>query len=170
MANTKHAVVRLDNVSGTFDGTLLKSVKFYESNVAADIDNGQLVVLGEREGREVYKAAAPTAATKPSELVLVASEELFYDESRTHYLPEFVNEAGSICRGYMLHNGSDFSVTSEAFNGTPENGKFVGFVAGSTKIDVQSAADEKTFGKIESVEKTGYGDGACEYFEIRVTL
>lgn len=170
MANVKHAVVRLDLMSGTTDGSLLKSVKFYNNDAAAEIDNGQLVVLGEREGREVYKATAPTATSKPKDLVLIASEELFYDETRTHYLTEWVNEAGKICRGYVLHNGDDFSVTKEAFDTTPEKGKFVGFAADSTKIAVQAAADDKTFGKIESVEKTGWGDGAYEYFEIRVSL
>ena len=96
----KHAVVRLDNMSGTKDGSLLKSVKVYKSDAAVAIDNAQLVVLGDREGREVYKATAPVAASKVSDLVLIASEELFYDETRTHYLTEWENEAGSICRGY----------------------------------------------------------------------
>ena len=138
MAIEKHAVVRLDNMSGTKDGSLLKSVKVYKSDAAVAIDNAQLVVLGEREGREVYKATAPTAESKPKDLVLIASEELFYDETRTHYLTA--------------------------------KGKYVGFAADSTKIAVQAAADDKTFGKIESVEKTGWGDGAYEYFEIRVSL
>lgn len=170
MAIEKHAVVRLDNVSGTKDGSLLKSVKVYKSDAAVAIDNAQLVVLGEREGREVYKATAPTAESKPKDLVLIASEELFHDETRTHYLTEWVNEAGIACRGYVLHNGDDFSATKEAFDDKPEKGKFVGFTADSTKIAVQAAADDKTFGKIESVEKTGWGDGAYEYFEIRVSL
>ena len=46
----------------------------------------------------------------------------------------------------------------------------LGFAADSTKIAVQEAADDKTFGKIESVEKTGWGNGAYEYFEIRVSF
>lgn len=170
MANEKHAVVRLDLMSGTTDGSLLKSVKVYKNDSPVAIDNAQLVVLGEREGREVYKATAPTAESKPKDLVLIASEELFYDETRTHYLTEWVNEAGIACRGYVLHNGDDFSATKEAFDGEPEKGKFVGFAADSTKIAVQAAADDKTFGKIESVEKTGWGNGAYEYFEIRVSF
>ena len=166
----KHAIVRLDNMSGTYDGSLLKSVKVYKNDAEVAIDNAQLVVLGEREGREVYKATAPTAESKPSDLVLVASEELFYDETRTHYLTEWENEAGSICRGYVLHNGDIFSATAEAFSKAPETGKFVGFAADDTKIQIQSAADDKTFGKIAGSEKTGYGDGAYEYFEINVKL
>lgn len=108
----KHAVVRLDNMSGTKDGSLLKSVKVYKNDNPVAIDNAQLVVLGEREGREVYKAIAPTAESKPKDLVLIASEELFYDETRTHYLTEWVNEAGEICRGYVLHNGNIFTLTN----------------------------------------------------------
>lgn len=166
----KHAVVRLDNMSGTKDGSLLKSVKVYKSDAAVAIDNAQLVVLGDREGREVYKATAPVAASKVSDLVLIASEELFYDETSTHYLTEWKNEAGSICRGYKLHNGDIFSATAEAFNKAPTVGKFVGFAADDTKIQVQAAADDKTFGKIASSEKVGFGNGAYEYFEIDVAL
>lgn len=59
MANEKHAIVRLDLMSGTTDGSLLKSVKVYKNDSPVAIDNAQLVVLGEREGREVYKATAP---------------------------------------------------------------------------------------------------------------
>ena len=166
----KHAVVRLDNMSGTNDGSLLKSVKVYKDTNPVAIDNAQLVVLGAREGREVYKATAPTATSKVSDLVLIASEELFYDETRTHYLTEWENEAGSISRGYKLHNGDIFSATAEAFNEAPTVGKFVGFAADSTKIQIQSSADEKTFGKIAGSEKTGFGDGAYEYFEVDVVL
>ena len=103
-----------------------------KSDAAVAIDNAQLVVLGDREGREVYKATAPVAASKVSDLVLIASEELFYDETRTHYLTEWENKAGSICRGYKLHNGDIFSATAEAFNEAPAVGKFVGFAADDT--------------------------------------
>ena len=48
MANEKHAVVRLDLMSGTTDGSLLKSVKVYKNDNPIAIDNAQLVVLGER--------------------------------------------------------------------------------------------------------------------------
>ena len=111
MANEKHAVVRLDLMSGTTDGSLLKSVKVYKNDNPVAIDNAQLVVLGEREGREVYKATAPTAESKPKDLVLIASEELFYDETRTHYLTEWVNEAGKVCRGDVLHNMATHETT-----------------------------------------------------------
>lgn len=166
----KHAVVRLDNVSGTIDSTRLKSVKFYNGEGTPDaIDNAQVVVLTEREGREVYKATAPTATSVVSDLVLIAGVELFYDESRTHYLTEWVNEAGVATRGYKLQADTDcFSATKEAFDGEPAKGKFVGFKADSTKLVVKDTADDKTFGAIRDVEKSGWGDGAYEYFVVDV--
>ena len=166
----KHAVVRLDNMSGTKDGTLLKSVNFYKNDQPAEIDNGQLVVLGERIGREVFKATAPTATSTVKDLVLIANEELFYDETRTHYLTEWVNAAGADLRGYVLHNGDIFSDTAEAFNEAPAVGKFVGFAVDDTKLQIQASADDKTFGKIVSSEKVGFGDGAYEYFEVDIKL
>ena len=63
MANNKHAVVRIDKLGGTLDGAQLESAIFYKDSDAAEIDNAQLVVLGEKLGREVYKATAPTATS-----------------------------------------------------------------------------------------------------------
>jgi len=51
MANTKHAVVRTDNLGGTKNGEQLASVIFYSSDATAEIDNGNIVVLGEKAGR-----------------------------------------------------------------------------------------------------------------------
>ena len=51
MANNKHAVVRIDKLGGTLDGAQLESAIFYKESDAAEIDNAQLVVLGEKLGR-----------------------------------------------------------------------------------------------------------------------
>ena len=171
MANEKHAVVRLDLMSGTTDGSLLKSVKVYKNDSPVAIDNAQLVVLGEREGREVYKATAPTAESKPKDLVLIASEELFYDETRTHYLTEWENEAGKPVRAYLLVAGADsFRVTAEAFDGTPEKGKFVAFADGSTKLKIEAdASADNVFGAIKrDPVKVGFGDGQYTYYIVDV--
>ena len=57
----------------------------------------RLVVLGEKLGREVYKATAPTATSTVADLYLTAGVELFYDQTVAHYLPEWVNEPASLC-------------------------------------------------------------------------
>lgn len=167
MANTKHAVVRTDNLGGTKNGEQLASVIFYESDSPAEIDNGNIVVLGEKLGREAYKATAPTATTVKEDLYVIAEEELFYyDQTVAHYLKEWVNPAGKVIRGYSLDSKGGYSVTAEALDGTPAIGKFVGFVADSTKAKVQDSADASTFGTITDKDITGFGEGKYEYFYI----
>ena len=167
MANTKHAVVRIDEMAGTKNSTFLKSVVFYGSSSApAEIDNAQVVALGDKLDREVYKATAPATGTARDALYLTAGVELFYDQTITHYLTEWVNEAGKPVRVYQLVTGGTFSATAEAFNGTPEKGKYVGYTADSTKLTIQESAEATTFGKIVHSETVGYGDGQYTYYMV----
>lgn len=166
MANTKHAVVRTDNLGGTKNGEQLASVIFYSSDAPAAIDNGNIVVLGEKLGREAYKATAPAAGAVAEDLYVIAEEELFYDQTVAHYLTERVNEAGKTIRAYSLDSKGGFSVTAEAFEGTPEIGKTVGYTAGSTKIKVEDSKGDATFGTILEKETVGFGEGKYTYFYI----
>lgn len=169
MAETKHAVVRIDNMAGTKQPVYLKSGKFYKSEDAAAIDNAQVVVLGDKIDREVYKVTAPASTSVVTDLYLVATPELFYDETRTHYLTEWENAADSVIRLYkMVPEADTFSATKEAFDGEPSKGKFVGFAQDSTKLKVQESKDDKTFGKIVAVETTGFGNGKYEYYVVDV--
>ena len=162
MANTKHAVVRTDNLGGTKNGEQLASVIFYNDSNPAEIDNGNIVVLAEKLGREAYKATAPAAGAVAEDLYVIAEEELFYDQTTAHYLTEWVNEAGKIIRAYSLDSKGGFSVTAEAFDGTPEIGK----TAGSTKIKVEDTKGDATFGTILEKETVGFGEGKYTYFYI----
>lgn len=166
MANTIHAVVRIDEMAGTTNPTFLKSVMFYDDDDQADVDNAQVVVVGDKIDREVYKATAPAAGAKREELYITAGVELFYDQTVTHYLKEWTNAAGKAFRVYQLVGNGTFSATAEAFDGTPEVGKYVGYTADSTKLTIQEAATATTFGKIVYKETSGYGDGQCEYFMV----
>lgn len=166
MANTKHAVVRTDNLGGTKNGEQLASVIFYSGDAPAAIDNGNIVVLGEKLGREAYKATAPAAGAVKEDLYVIAEEELFYDQTVAHYLTEWVNEAGKTIRAYSLDSKGGFSVTAEAFDGTPEVGKTVGFTADSTKIKVEDSKGDATFGTILEKETVGFGEGKYTYFYI----
>lgn len=164
-----HAIVRTDNMAGTKNAAFLKSGCFYNGREPAVVDNAQFVVLGEKLGREAYKCTAPAADSVPEDIYLTAGVELFYDESRTHYLHEWENEAGKPMRLYKPVVGADnFSATAEAFEGTPEVGKYVGYAAGSTKPLVQDAKDDKTVGKIVEKETVGYGQGRYTYFNVDV--
>lgn len=166
MANDKHAVVRTDEMAGTINTTFLKSAKFYANDAEAEIDNGNLVVVTEKLDREVFKATAPTSTSVRGDIYVVAGVEMFYDDTVTHYLTEWVNEAGKAVRLYQLTGNGTFSVTEEAFDGTPVVGQYADFAADSTKIKVSAAKSDKTIGKITHTETTGYGDGKYTYYMI----
>lgn len=170
MAITKHAVVRTDNLGGTKNGEQLASVVFYKDSNPAEIDNGNIVVLGEKLGREAYKATAPKTGAAIEDLYVIAEEELFYDQTVAHYLTEWVNEAGKTIRAYSLDSKGGFSVTAEAFASgeTPDVGKLVAFTNDDTKITVQAAgaSDAATFGTILEKETVGFGEGKYTYYYI----
>lgn len=136
MAN--HAIVRTDLMFGTDVRSGLVSIRYMgaDGNTPTEIDNGNVLKVGAlMDGeREVYVGSAVAADDTVSDVVLIASVEVMYDE-RKRNLDEYVNEAGKICRGYRLHSGDVFSVTAEALSGTPEVGSSVTLAAG-TKLSV----------------------------------
>lgn len=151
----KHAVVRTDLLDGTDVRGQLVSVKYMGADGATptEIDNGNVLKVealidGERE---VYIGATPAADTAITDIVLVASVEVMYDERKKN-LDEYVNEADKICRGYRLHHGNIFSVTAEALTGTPTKGSTVTLEAG-TKLSVGGSGT--AVGKIIDVETAG---------------
>lgn len=160
MANL-HAVVRTDKLTGTDDRARLVSVRYQSESenktTMLAIENGNFLLLGDLEdgSREVYKGSAPAANSKLSAVVLVASPEVMYDE-RLRGLDKFINEAGTIARGYRLHTNDIFSVTAEALDGTPALGKIVELQAGTKAKVVTSATNgSTTIGKIIDVNVVG---------------
>lgn len=166
MADVIHAVLRTDDMAGTKNPSALRSVKYYDNSEPKEIENGMIVVLGDKEDREVFKATAPTANSTRGDLYLIAGVELFYDESKTHYLTEWVNEAGRAVRAYHLIPGQTYSVTKEALDGAPAVGQYVEAAAGQIKAKVAAARGALTIGKIVAKEVAGYGNGAYEYYMI----
>lgn len=156
MSEIKHAVIRTDLMSGTYDGSLLRSFKYHNAEgKMADIDNGHIVKLEAlMEGeREVWKAVDPAADTPLKDIAVVAGVEVMYDERKKN-LDEYYNVAGKAVRGFMHHTNQYFSVTAEALDGAPEVGKYVNVQAG-TKLLVADAESNATMGKIVAVETAG---------------
>lgn len=158
MSDIVNAVVRTDNMFATDNRAGLVSVRFYDSDKEAAINNGNVVKLGalEEGSREVYKGEAPTASTEIQDVVLIASEEVMYDE-RKRNLDEFTNEAGVIARGYYLHTNDVFSVTKEALagKGTPSVGDTVELTNGTKLNVVASASGATVVGSIIAIEAAG---------------
>lgn len=158
-----YAVVRTDKLTGTDDRARLVSVRYQpvdsesNENVAAEIENGCFVLLGDLEdgSREIYIGTDPEADSALSEVVLVASPEVMYDE-RLKSLDQFINVAGKAARGYRLHTNDIFSVTADALDGTPAKGKVVELQDGTKAKVVTSATSGSTvIGKIIDVNVVG---------------
>jgi len=169
----KHGVVRTDNMYGTDVRAGLVSIKYIVTTGSGTtespyvktetaIDNGNVLkvnahISGERE---LFEGVTPAANDALTDIVLVASPEVMYDE-RKRNLDEFYNEAGKACRGYRLHKGDQFGVTKEALDGaaTPAVGDIVELKAG-TKLNVVAAGTGATsgstvVGKISAIEAAG---------------
>lgn len=115
----KYAVVRTDLMHGTSNPADLVSIKYQVSDTDTAIENGNVVVIGGfiSGEREVRVGTTPAKTNKASELALIATPELIYDEAPRKTYADFRNEAGAIARGYRLHSGDVFSATIEAFGG-----------------------------------------------------
>ncbi len=141
-----YTVFRSDLMSGTDVAADLVSCRVYDAdgNTIA-VENGTWVELqGYEDGeREVMKAVLASSTSALSDCAIVATPEVLYDE-RKHNLDEFVNEAGSICRGYIPRSRNMYSVTAE------------GFVDGTVPSAVGAAVGIGTDGKHDAAG-TGLG-------------
>lgn len=150
MAN-KYTVIRTDGLSGTDQRADLLSVRVYDgTGNVIEAENGTIVKIGSLvEGeREIYKATLATAADSIDDCAVLAGVENPYDERKKN-LDEFVNEAGSNIRAYILRNRNWFSVTAEGFVNTPP----------AVDAEVGIGAN----GKIDS---SGSGLGVCRAIEV----
>lgn len=112
-----YTVFRSDLLSGTDVGADLVSVKVFDnSDNPIAVENGTIVKLeGYLDGeREVMKAVLATASDKMEDCAIIGTPEVMYDERKKN-LDEFINEAGSIARGYIPRSRNFYSVTKEGF-------------------------------------------------------
>lgn len=149
-----YTVFRSDLLSGTDVASDLVSCRVYDgSDNAIAVENGTIVELkGYEDGeREVMKAVLATSSSKLSDCAIIGTEEVMYDERKKN-LDEFINEAGSICRGYIPRSRNMFSVTKDGFVGgtVAAKGTEVG-IGANGKIDAAGTG----FGTIMAVEVAG---------------
>lgn len=140
-----YAICRTDRLMGTRVESMLVSCRYQDGGADAAIENGNVVELKGlmASERELFVANAPTASSKLIDCVLVCTPEVLYDEHKKN-LNQFINEAGSNCRGYRLHSGDVFSVTKEAIDGEAKVGNAVELMAGTKWKSVASATSGST--------------------------
>ena len=154
-----YGVVRTDNMYGTDVAAGLVSVRYMGEDGATptEIENGSVLKLGGLIAgeREVFVGGAVAAEDKLSDIVLIASPEVMYDERKKNF-DEYINEAGKNCRGYHFHSGDIFSVTKEALIGTaPAVDKLVVLAEGTKMSVADSAAGATVVGKIIAEDIVG---------------
>lgn len=155
-----YAVVRTDNLRGTYVGSALVSFRFHDAEgKEAALENGNVITLAAKMpeiSRDMWKGVAPAAGEKLGKLCLVAGVELVYEDNDAD-LDDFRNEAGSDVRGYVLHSGDEFSVTKEALQGEPDEAtnKYIEVQAGTKWLVSASAGN--AVAELEAIEsESGY--------------
>lgn len=149
-----YTVIRTDLLSGTDVASDLVSLRVYDgSDNPIEVENGTIVELkGYEDGQhEVMKAVLATSASKIEDCAIVATEEVFYDERKKN-LDEFINEAGTIARGYIPRSRNMYSITKEGFvdGAVPTKGDEVG-IGANGKIDASGTG----YGTIMAIEVAG---------------
>lgn len=156
-----YGIVRTDNMYGTDVRAALVSIKYMgtDGDTPTAIENGNVLKVGKLiDGeREIYAGSKVAKADKVTDIVLIASPEVMYDERKKN-LEEFINEAGKACRGYRIHSGDTFSVTKDALAGkaSPAVGDIVELADG-TKLSVAASATSgsTTVGTIIATDVVG---------------
>mgnify|MGYP005796277449 FL=1 len=156
---------RSGNCAGTVQCKNLVSLKYDGA-----IENASIVAIVDVVDveREVRTATAPAVDAKIGDLALVATPEVVKDKSYNG-LSDFINEDGTILRGYRLTSKDIFSVTKEAFESGSnlKKGDVVEMTGTGVKMKSSAAAtgevgsepDKKTvtvIGKIVLVEGEWY--------------
>ena len=165
-----YGIVRTDNMYGTDVRAALVSIKYMgaDGSTPTAIENGNVLKVGALISgeREIYVGGAVAANDKVTDIVLIASPEVMYDERKKN-LDEFINEADKACRGYRIHSGDTFSVTKDALAGkaAPAVGDIVELAAG-TKLNVVATATSGStvVGSIIAVDVVG----RYTYYAIKV--
>lgn len=152
----RHNMINLDKVQSVYNGNLESMVH------TKDMDNASFVhVGGLHEGeRELKDVKLPTSELiKTDSIVVIASDEVIKDRRTSYSLSEFYNKANEPMKAYHLVVGDILTITKNAIEGEPEEGKFLVPTAGSTKLTV---VDDLTDGArfvaevLDIDEKLGY--------------
>lgn len=95
----------------------------YDLEMIEDTDNGTIVTLGAHVEGQVYKAAAYATGKKP---YLVLTPPLAYNGKKAWSDEKyFYNAEGEIARAYELYVDDMYTISEDAFVGTPAVGKYV---------------------------------------------
>lgn len=114
---TPHVVAESSRLKATTTGHI------YDLEMIEDTDNGTIVAVGAHVEGQVFKAKTYAAGDTP---YLVLTPPLAYNGKKAWSDEKyFYNASGEIARAYELHKDDIFTVSADAFTGSPEVGKYV---------------------------------------------
>ena len=147
-----HVVAESSRLKATTAGHI------YDLEMIEDTDNGTIVAIGVHVEGQVYKAKTYAAGDKP---YFILTPPLAYNGKKSQSDEKyFYNAKGEIARAYELHVDDIFTVSKDAFTGTPAVGKFV-----NATYAVADAAAESGFAG-EIIEEVNYTNS--DSYRIRV--
>ena len=112
-----HVVAESSRLKATTTGHI------YDLEMIEDTDNGTIVGVGAHVEGQVFKAKTYAAGDTP---YLVLTPPLAYNGKKAWSDEKyFYNARGEIARAYELHKDDIFTVSADAFTGSPEVGKYV---------------------------------------------
>ena len=95
----------------------------YDLEMIENTDNGTIVALGAHVEGQVYKAKTYAAGDKP---YFILTPPLAYNGKKSWSDEKyFYNAKGEIARAYELHVDDIYTISEDAFTGTPAVGKYV---------------------------------------------
>ena len=112
-----HVVAESSRLKATTTGHI------YDLEMIEDTDNGTIIAVGAHVEGQVFKAKTYAVGDKP---YLVLTPPLAYNGKKAWSDEKyFYNARGEIARAYELHKDDIFTVSADAFTGSPEVGKYV---------------------------------------------
>ena len=127
-----HVVAESSRLKATVSGHI------YDLKMVEDMDNGTIVSVGNHVEGQVFEAKAYVAGEKP---YLILTPPFAYNGKKAWSDEKyFYNAKDEIARAYELHVDDIYTVSADAFDGTPVVGKFV-----DAKYTVADAAGESGF-------------------------
>lgn len=150
-----HVVAESSRLKATTAGHI------YDLEMIEDTDNGSIVAVGAVSdlGVQVFKAKAYAAGEKP---YLVLTPPLAYN-GRKVWSDEkyFYNAKGEVARAYELHADDIYTISADAFTGTPAVGKYVD----ATYTVADEAGENGFVGEI--IEEVIYTNGTSYRIMVR---
>lgn len=150
-----HVVAESSRLKATTAGHI------YDLEMIADTDNGTIVAIGALSdlGVQVFKAKEYAAGDKP---YLVLTPPLAYNGKKVWSDEKyFYNAKGEVARAYELHADDIYTISADAFTGTPAVGKFVD----ATYAIADEAAKSGFVGEI--IEEVIYTNGVSYRIIVR---